>query len=86
VNNIIPDWNDLVYSGRWREAIRQLHATNNFRSSRAHLRRRAKRLCAGISEPPVTIKHIEKTIVESRVGRGSSAPSPPEIKTGNASR
>ena len=30
LNNIIPDWNDLVYRGRWREAIRQLHATNNF--------------------------------------------------------
>ena len=30
VNNIIPDWNDLVYRGRWKEAVRQLHATNNF--------------------------------------------------------
>jgi len=30
VNNLIPDWNDLVYHGRWKEAVRQLHATNNF--------------------------------------------------------
>ena len=81
VNNIIPDWNDLVYHGRWRDALRQLHATNNFPEFTGRIcPAPCEAACVlGINEPPVTIKQIEKTIVDRaweegyirrRTGRG----------------
>ena len=66
VNNLIPDWNDLVYRGRWKEAVRQLHATNNFPEFTGRIcPAPCEASCVlGINEPPVTIKQIEKNIVE----------------------
>ena len=66
LNNLIPDWNDLVYRGRWREAIRVLHATNNFPEFTGRIcPAPCEAACVlGIHEPPVTIKSIEQSIVE----------------------
>ena len=84
VNNIIPDWNDLVFRGRWREAIRVLHSTNNFPEFTG-------RICPApceascvlaINEPAVTIKNIEKTIVDRAWEEGWIVPEPPAKKTG----
>jgi glutamate synthase (NADPH/NADH) small chain len=84
VNNIIPDWNDLVYNGRWREAIRQLHATNNFPEFTGRIcPAPCEAACVlGINEPPVTIKQIEKTIVDRAWEEGFIRAEPAEVKTG----
>jgi glutamate synthase (NADPH/NADH) small chain len=84
LNNIIPDWNDLVYRGRWREAIRQLHATNNFPEFTGRLcPAPCEASCVlGINEPPVTIKQIEKSIVDRAFQEGFIKPEPAEIRTG----
>jgi glutamate synthase (NADPH/NADH) small chain len=84
LNNIIPDWNDLVYRGRWREAIRQLHATNNFPEFTGRLcPAPCEAACVlGISEPPVTIKQIEKSIVDRAFEEGFIKPEPAAIRTG----
>ena len=84
LNNIIPDWNDLVYHGRWREAIRQLHATNNFPEFTGRIcPAPCEAACVlGINEPPVTIKQIEKTIVDRAFEAGYIRPEPPEGRTG----
>jgi glutamate synthase (NADPH/NADH) small chain len=84
LGNIIPDWNDLVYKDRWREAIERLHATNNFPEFTG-------RLCPapcegscvlGINQPPVTIKQIELTIIERAFAEGWVQPLLPPVKTG----
>jgi len=64
VNNIIPDWNDLVYRDHWKEAIRVLHSTNNFPEFTGRIcPAPCEAACVlGINEPPVTIKVIEKSI------------------------
>ncbi len=84
VNNMIPDWNDLVYRGRWREAIRRLHATNNFPEFTGRIcPAPCEAACVlGINEPPVTIKSIEKSIVEHAFKEGWIRPEPPEGRTG----
>src|SRR6188472_131687 len=84
VNNIIPDWNDLVYHGRWREAIRQLHATNNFPEFTGRIcPAPCEAACVlGINEPPVTIKQIEKTIVDRAWEEGWVGPVIAQTKTG----
>jgi glutamate synthase (NADPH/NADH) small chain len=84
VNNIIPDWNDLVYRGRWREAIRRLHATNNFPEFTGRIcPAPCEAACVlGINEPAVTIKQIEKTIVDRAWEEGWIVPEPPAIRTG----
>jgi glutamate synthase (NADPH/NADH) small chain len=84
LNNIIPDWNDLVYRGRWKEAIRVLHSTNNFPEFTGRIcPAPCEASCVlGINEPPVTIKQIEKTIVDHAFERGWIRPEPPEALTG----
>jgi glutamate synthase (NADPH/NADH) small chain len=84
VNNIIPDWNDLVYKDRWQEAIRVLHATNNFPEFTGRIcPAPCEAACVlGINEPPVTIKLIEKTIVDRAWEEGWIKPEPPETRTG----
>ena len=84
LTNLIPDWNDLVYRGRWREAIRQLHATNNFPEFTGRIcPAPCEAACVlGINELPVTIKQIEKTIVDRAFEEGYIKPEPPEIRTG----
>jgi len=84
VNNLIPDWNDLVYRGRWKEAVRQLHATNNFPEFTGRIcPAPCETSCVlGINQPPVTIKQIEKNIVERGFAEGWIHPEPPKIRTG----
>ncbi|HVW08401.1 MAG TPA: glutamate synthase subunit beta [Bryobacteraceae bacterium] len=84
VNNIIPDWNDLVYHGRWHDAIRVLHSTNNFPEFTGRIcPAPCEASCVlGINEPPVTIKNIEKTIVDRAWDEGWIVPEPPAAKTG----
>jgi len=84
VNNLIPDWNDLVYRGRWKEAVRQLHATNNFPEFTGRIcPAPCEASCVlGINQPAVTIKQIEKNIVERGFQEGWIHPQPAKIKTG----
>jgi glutamate synthase (NADPH/NADH) small chain len=84
VNNIIPDWNDLVYYDQWKDAIRVLHSTNNFPEFTGRIcPAPCEAACVlGINEPAVTIKVIEKTIVEHAWKEGWIKPEPPETRTG----
>jgi glutamate synthase (NADPH/NADH) small chain len=84
LNNIIPDWNDLVYRNRWKEAIRQLHATNSFPEFTGRIcPAPCETACVlGINEPAVTIKSIEKTIIERAFQEGWIVPEPPSVRTG----
>jgi glutamate synthase (NADPH/NADH) small chain len=84
VNNIIPDWNDLVYHDHWKEAVRILHSTNNFPEFTGRLcPAPCEAACVlGINEPPVTIKQIEKSIIERAFQEGWVIPEPPEARTG----
>jgi len=84
VNNLIPEWNDLVYHGRWREAIDRLHKTNNFPEFTG-------RVCPapcegscvlGINEPPVTIKNIECSIIDRAFQEGWVTPRLATKRTG----
>ena len=84
IDNLIPEWNDLVYRGRWREALDRLHKTNNFPEFTG-------RVCPapcegsctlGIIENPVTIKSIECTIVDRGFEEGWIVPRPPPARTG----
>jgi glutamate synthase (NADPH/NADH) small chain len=86
VNNLIPDWNDLVYRGRWKEAVRQLHATNNFPEFTGRIcPAPCEASCVlGINQPAVTIKQIEKNIVERGFHEGWIHPQPPKIDTGKS--
>ena len=84
VNNLIPDWNDLVYNGRWKEALRQLHSTNNFPEFTGRIcPAPCEAACVlGINEPAVTIKQIEKSIVERGWADGLIPPEPPKFRSG----
>src|SRR5882757_503522 len=84
LNNIIPDWNDFVYKNRWHDAIRQLHATNNFPEFTGRIcPAPCEAACVlGINEPPVAIKVIEKTIIEYAFNAGWIKPEPPPMRTG----
>ena len=88
LNNIIPDWNDLVYRERWKDAIRQLHATNNFPEFTGRIcPAPCEAACVlGINEPPVTIKEIEKTIIDHAFEEGWIEPEPPEVEDRQARR
>jgi glutamate synthase (NADPH/NADH) small chain len=84
VNNLIPDWNDLVYNGRWQSAVRRLHATNNFPEFTGRIcPAPCEASCVlGINLPPVSIKLIERSIVERAWDEGWIHPEPPEQNTG----
>jgi glutamate synthase (NADPH/NADH) small chain len=84
LTNLIPDWNDLIYHGKWREAIRQLHATNNFPEFTGRIcPAPCESSCVlGINEPPVSIKLIEKSIVDRAFDEGFIRPEPPTRRTG----
>ena len=84
VNNLIPEWNDLVYRGLWQEALVRLHKTNNFPEFTG-------RVCPapcegscvlGISSPPVTIKNIEVAIIDRGFEEGWVVAAPPKVRTG----
>jgi glutamate synthase (NADPH/NADH) small chain len=84
VNNLIPDWNDLVYTGRWEAAIRRLHATNNFPEFTGRIcPAPCEAACVlGINQPAVSIKLIERSVVERAWEEGWIHPEPPEQNTG----
>lgn len=84
LTNLIPDWNDLAYRGRWKEAIRTLHATNNFPEFTSRIcPAPCEAACVlGINEPPVAIKTIERAIIDHAWGEGWIRPEPPTERTG----
>lgn len=84
LGNLIPDWNDLVYKNRWREAIDRLHATNNFPEFTGTLcPAPCEGACVlGINDDPVTIKAVELTIIDRAFKEGWVAPQPPVKLTG----
>ncbi|HWH32327.1 MAG TPA: glutamate synthase subunit beta [Egibacteraceae bacterium] len=84
LGNLIPDWNDLVYRDRWREAIERLHATNNFPEFTGRLcPAPCEAACVlGINQPAVTIKQVEVEIIEHAFGEGWVVPLPPQAETG----
>jgi glutamate synthase (NADPH) small chain len=84
VNNLIPEWNDLVFRGLWREALDRLHKTNNFPEFTG-------RVCPapcegscvlGINAPPVTIKSVENAIIDRGWEQGWVSPEAPAVRTG----
>jgi glutamate synthase (NADPH/NADH) small chain len=84
LGNIIPDWNDLVYRDRWKEALGRLLATNNFPEFTG-------RICPapcegscvlGINADPVTIKNVENRIIDKAFEEGWIKPAPPAVRTG----
>ena len=84
INNLIPEWNDLVYRGLWREALDRLHKTNNFPEFTG-------RVCPapcegscvlGINDPPVTIKNIECAIIDKAFAESWVPATPPTKRTG----
>lgn len=84
VNNLIPEWNDLVYRGRWKEALQRLRKTNNFPEFTG-------RVCPapcegscvlGSIDPPVTIKNIECSIIDRGWEEGWLSPHTPTARTG----
>ena len=84
LNNIIPDWNDLVYHDRWQDALRQLHSTNNFPEFTGRIcPAPCEAACVlGINDDPVTIKSIEKAIADRGWEEGWIAPEIPATRTG----
>lgn len=86
VDNLIPEWNDLVYNGRWQDALKRLHKTNNFPEFTG-------RVCPapcegscvlGLTEPQVTIKNIENAIIDRGFEEGWVKPSAPVAETGKS--
>ena len=84
INNLIPEWNDLVYQGKWKDALDRLHKTNNFPEFTG-------RVCPapcegscvlGVIEPPVTIKSIECSIIDKGFEEGWVKPNPPATRSG----
>jgi glutamate synthase (NADPH/NADH) small chain len=84
IHNLIPEWNDLVYRGLWKEALERLHKTNNFPDFTG-------RVCPapcegscvlGINAPPVTIKNIECALIDKGWDEGWVLPEPPKVRTG----
>lgn len=84
IHNLIPEWNDLVYRGLWKEALERLHKTNNFPEFTG-------RVCPapcegscvlGINAPPVTIKNLECAIIDRGWEQGWVAPEMPRVRTG----
>ncbi|MCG8586639.1 MAG: glutamate synthase subunit beta [Pirellulales bacterium] len=84
IDNLIPEWNDLVYHGRWRDALDRLHKTNNFPefTGRACPAPCEGACVLGITNPPVTIKNIENAIIDRGFAEGWVEPQPPESETG----
>ena len=84
VNNLIPDWNDLVYQGDWRRAIKALHSTNNFPEFTSRIcPAPCESACTlGINADPVGIKSIERAIIDKAGENGWVVPQPATRKTG----
>lgn len=83
IHNLIPEWNDLVYKGKWEEALHRLHKTNNFPefTGRACPAPCEGSCVLGIIEPPVAIKSIEQAIIDKGFEEGWVVPNPPDKRT-----
>ena len=84
IHNLIPDWNDLVYRGLWKEASIRLHQTNNFPEFTGRV---CPAPCEGsctlaLNDEPVTIKAIECAIIDRAFAEGWIVPEPPAVRTG----
>ncbi|HEX3033179.1 MAG TPA: glutamate synthase subunit beta [Bacillota bacterium] len=84
LHNLIPEWNDLVYKGLWKEALDRLHKTNNFPEFTGRV---CPALCegsctVGLHGSPVTVKNNEYTIIEKAFENGWVVPTPPTGRTG----
>ena len=86
LGNLIPEWNDLVYRDRWRDAIERLHATNNFPEFTGRLcPAPCEASCVlGINSDPVTIKQVEVEIIDNAWDEGWVTPNPPHLVTGKS--
>ncbi|HET9719125.1 MAG TPA: glutamate synthase subunit beta [Solirubrobacteraceae bacterium] len=86
LGNLIPDWNDLIYRGKWREAIDELHATNNFPEFTGRIcPAPCESACVlAINDDPVTIEQIEMAIAEHAFAEGWVLPDPPARRTGRS--
>ena len=86
LGNLIPEWNDLVYRDRWREAIERLHATNNFPEFTGRLcPAPCEASCVlGINSDPVTIKQVEVEIIDHAFDEGWVQPNRPHLVTGKS--
>ena len=86
IDNLIPEWNDLVYKGRWHAALERLHRTNNFPEFTGRVcPAPCEGACVlGIHEPPVAIKSIEVSIVDRGFAEGWIEPQPPSHETGKS--
>jgi glutamate synthase (NADPH) small chain len=84
LNNLIPDWNELVFRNQWESALRQLHATNNFPEFTGRVcPAPCETACVlGINEPAVAIKTVERAIIDEAWEKGWIKPEPPAVKTG----
>jgi len=84
LGNLIPEWNDLVYRGRWQEAIERLHATNNFPEFTGSLcPAPCEGSCVlGINDDAVTIKAVELSIIDHAFEQNWVTPEPPAVETG----
>ena len=84
IHNLIPEWNDLVYKGRWREALDRLHKTNNFPEFTGRVcPAPCEGACVlGITDPPVTIKNVESAIIDRGFTEGWVVANPPSTRTG----
>ena len=84
LGNLIPDFNDAVYQGKWEKAAKILHATNNFPEFTGRLcPAPCEEACVlGINENPVSIENIEKSIAETAWAKGWIKPEPPQSRTG----
>jgi NAD(P)H-dependent glutamate synthase small subunit len=84
VDNLIPDWNDLVYRGEWRAALDRLHATNNFPEFTGRVcPAPCEGACVlGITDPAVTIKNIEQAIVDRGFAEGWISSAEPAVRSG----
>ena len=86
LGNLIPEWNDLVFRGSWRDAVERLHATNNFPEFTGRLcPAPCEASCVlGINQDPVTIKQVEVEIIDNAFAEGWVKPLPPDSLTGKA--
>jgi len=84
VSNLIPDWNELVFQGRWQDALERLHKTNNFPEVTGRIcPAPCENACVlGYNFPAVTIKNIELAIIEKAFEQGWVVPRPPKQRTG----
>jgi len=86
IHNLIPEWNDLVYRGHWREALDRLHQTNNFPEFTGRVcPAPCEGACVlGITDPAVTIKNIEMAIIDRGFDNGWVVARPPTTRTGKS--